>query len=256
MCLLTFAWEMHEQWRLVLVVNRDEFHQRPSRSADFWEDAPCVYAGRDLKAGGSWMGLNLHGCWAGVTNYREPQRPSPAAPSRGRLVTEYLTGGYFGAESYTKHLRHALPLYPAVNMVYGDSSGVWYAGNRADDRPRRLGSGIYGLSNHLLDTPWPKVLAARRFMGQWLKQSSDPAVLMDQMHDQTFAPDFLLPTTGVGVELERFLSPVFVRSPAYGTRSTTLLMLDRDGNAQFMERCYNEQGSMVETRDRFLTLGD
>jgi uncharacterized protein with NRDE domain len=238
MCLILFAWKMHAAFPLVLAANRDEFYERPSAPADFWEDAPEILAGRDLQAGGTWLGITRRGRTAAVTNYRDPATLKRDAPSRGDLVSEYLRGGET-PEIYLQRLSMKAAKYNGFSLLVGDAAGLFYFSNRGDQL--RLAPGIYGLSNRLLDTPWPKVEKGKEVLRTILDESGNPPPekLLDILADRTQPPDELLPKTGVGLEWERVLSPRFIESPVYGTRSSTVLMIGRGGKVTFVERVFN-----------------
>ncbi len=236
MCLILLAHDAHPRYRLVVAANRDEFYERPTAPAAWWDDAPAVLAGRDLRGGGTWMGITRGGRFAAVTNYRDVAPPSPDAPSRGHLVGDFLAGdGAPGA--YLRALEPRAGEYAGFNLLVGDGSGLWYYGNRGGDA-RPLGPGVYGLSNALLDTPWPKVERGRAALREAVSSGEDvdPEALFRILWDAEPAPDLLLPDTGVGIERERMLSSSFIRSPEYGTRASTVLLVGRDGRVRFVER--------------------
>ena len=238
MCLIVVALESHPRYPLVLVANRDEFHSRPTAPAAFWADAPRVLAGRDLQAGGTWLGIARSGRLAAVTNYREPHEPRPGAPSRGDLTAGFLTGDLAPAD-YLHQVARDDDRYGGYNLICGDQAGLWYHSNR---RPgvARVTPGIHGLSNSLLDTPWPKVVRARELLAGLLEQDElDPADLAAALGERQAFPDELLPDTGFGLERERWLSPLFIHAGGYGTRSTTAILLDRDGILSFHEQSFD-----------------
>jgi uncharacterized protein with NRDE domain len=244
MCLIAFAWNAHPALRLVVAANRDEMYDRPAAPADWWADAPDVLAGRDLREGGTWMGITRGGRFAAVTNYRDPglaQRTG--APSRGALIADFLRGG-MDAEAYARELATRAVAYNGFNLLVGDDGGLFYLSNRADG-VRRLEPGVYGLSNALLDTPWPKVERAKAAMADALHRvkGADGAMadgwesgLWEMLGDRVIAADDHLPDTGVGAERERLLSPPFIRSEVYGTRASTVLTVAREGQARLVER--------------------
>jgi uncharacterized protein with NRDE domain len=246
MCLLVLAWRSHPDFRLVLAGNRDEFHDRPAAAADWWADAPGVLAGRDLQAGGTWLGVARDGRWAVVTNYREPlvEEDDPtdaAAASRGALVADYLRGSGTPAE----HAREiALGAYRGFNLLLGDRDSLVYVSNRGRGQ-EALPPGVYGLSNHLLDTPWPKLARTRARFRALLAGKPEPQALLAMLADAAPAADGELPDTGVGTEWERLLSAPFIVSAAYGTRCSTALRLREDGEMEFMERRFDRGGASV-----------
>lgn len=233
MCLILLAWKVHPRYSLVVAANRDEFFARPAASADFWPDAPNVLAGRDLQGGGTWLGVTRAGRFAALTNYRDPQRVRADAPSRGELVARFLRGSD-SPQEFAAWLETAASACNGFNLIYGDTKELHYFSN-CGDYPRRLKAGIYGLSNHLLDTPWPKVAKGKSSLAQALQALPDDAPLMAMLRDDSLAADEELPRTGVSLEWERLLSAAFVRSPAYGTRSSTVLIMDADGLLRFDE---------------------
>jgi uncharacterized protein with NRDE domain len=241
MCLLLFAWEVHPYYRLILAANRDEFYERPSASADFWEDAPDILAGRDLKDRGTWLGITRSGRIAALTNYRDPASVKKEAPSRGGLVSAYLLGKE-KAETYLNRIAAETSLYNGFSLLVGGLSGVFYFSNRG--MQTRLAPGIYGLSNSLLDVSWPKVVLGKKKLGDLLYQKVRPTceAIFRLLSDRSTPSDDQLPETGVGLEWERILSPIFVQSPFYGTRSSTVLLVDRKGKTTFSERVFDERG--------------
>lgn len=240
MCLIAFAWEAHPSLRLVVAANRDEAYARPTLPAGWWADAPDVLAGRDLREGGTWMGVTRAGRFAAVTNVRDPGFAQKAdAPSRGALVADFLRGTA-DAEAYAHALAARAADYNGFNLLVGDRGGLFYLSNRAPG-VRRLEPGVYGLSNHLLDTPWPKVVRARHAMADALAAADASgdgwdSGLWEMLGDRVVAADDDLPDTGVGAAFERLLSPPFIRSDAYGTRASTVLTIARDGEVRLAER--------------------
>ncbi|HYW05191.1 MAG TPA: NRDE family protein [Gammaproteobacteria bacterium] len=247
MCLLFVAWEAHPRYRVVVAANRDEFHQRPTAPAAFWEDHPEVAAGRDLQAGGTWLGVARTGRYAAVTNYREAASPPDAERSRGELVSGALL--YPGPTGdYLRAVERRGREYQGFNLLAGDGDGLWYYSNR-DGHPRRLTPGLYGLSNGLLDTPWPKLAGGRTDFSRLLAGTDriEPESLFALLADETPAPDEALPDTGMSLERERRLSARFVRGPEYGTRSSTVILIDRAGGACLVERRFRPDGSREAT---------
>jgi len=235
MCLIIFAYNHHPDFRLILAANRDEFYDRPAAPLRDWKDHPHVLAGRDLESMGTWMGVSRWGRFAAITNYREPGNQILDAPSRGGLVSDYLTGTLPPAE-YLEDLRRKAGQYNGFNLLVGDTQGLFYFSNR-NKGVRRLEAGVYGLSNRLLDTPWPKVRQGKErlsaLIGQGRKLPREG--LFDFMQSQERPPDHQLPDTGVGIELERILAPIFITSPHYGTRCSTLLTQNRSDHVRITE---------------------
>lgn len=232
MCTLLFAVDAHPRYRLVVAANRDEFYGRPTAAAHWWPDAPQVLAGRDLQAGGTWLGVARDGRWAALTNVRDPRDIRPGAPSRGALVAEFLRGDA-PADAYLRSI--APGRYQGFNLVAGDPDGVWYLSQK-EDAPRRLAPGVYGVSNAQLDTPWPKVERGKAGLRALLGRAEIGAdELLALLADRSPAADEALPDTGVGLELERALSPLFIAMPGYGTRSSTALVVEAGGAVRLRE---------------------
>lgn len=238
MCLITFAWQQHPDWPLILLANRDEFHARPAAPADFWEGVPGLLAGRDLKEGGTWLGVR-GSRFAALTNVREPGR-SQGSRSRGHLVGDFLQGE-LGAAEYAAQLMTGSDDYSGFNLILGDADGLWYVSNRIH-RPESLEPGVYGLSNATLDTPWPKLLRVREGLRGALDQS-DHGNWLSLLEDRFRPEDGQLPDTGVGLEMERLLASPFICSPHYGTRASTLLML-AEQDLHFVEKSWSPEGEL------------
>jgi uncharacterized protein with NRDE domain len=251
MCTLLLAYEVHPRYRLVLAANRDEYYDRPTAPAAFWQEAPHLFAGRDLVHGGTWLGMTTAGRISALTNYREPKAADAAehGPSRGQLVSGFLKE-QAAAEDYLEWLRGKGEPYHGFNLVVGDRDGLYYYSNR-NCGLLRLTPGIYGLSNHLLDTPWPKVARGKQALARVLEGADFSSEdLFGILADRTRAPDEQLPDTGVGLELERLLSSIFIESERYGTRSSSVLLVDRHGRASFTERSF-DGGSSRDTTASF-----
>jgi uncharacterized protein with NRDE domain len=239
MCLILFAYKFHPRYPFIFAANRDEYYNRPSRTATFWEDAPQILAGRDLRCGGTWFGVTRKGKIAALANHREMERVRSHAPSRGFLVRDFLLHDNT-ADKYLEKLKRTGNLYNGFSLVFGDLRRLYHYSNKTA-APCLISEGIHGQSNHLLDTPWPKVERGKEALRWMLSSELDPSVeeLFTLLADKTRAADDLLPDTGVGIENERILSSIFVNGPSYGTRSSTLVMVDRENNLTFIERTYN-----------------
>lgn len=238
MCLIVFAWQVIPGMPLIAVANRDEFYERPAAPAAWWEDHPHVYAGRDLQGGGTWLGITRDGRFAALTNIRAPSEWCPDAPSRGALVAKYLTG-QTSAEEYVGELAAQDDVFNGFNLLVGDNEKVVWFSNRGQNDVRngqRLQPGIYGLSNGLLDAPWPKVVRAKAQFASLLCQGAPEDAYFEMLTDTTRASDCRLPKTGVDLELERMLSPVCIESPTYGTRVSTVVQLYQSSGAVLKER--------------------
>jgi uncharacterized protein with NRDE domain len=243
MCIVLLAWRTCPGVPLVLAANRDEYHERPTRAAGFWDDAPAIYGGRDLQQGGSWLALDKSGRIAAVTNLREPGTERPGARSRGLLVSDYLRGMLAPAE-YLRQV--AAGNYDGFNLLVGDRDGLWFMGSRVAE-PVALGAGVYGISNGELDCPWPKVERGKAALERLLSQhpaDSPQAVdgLFELLAHRDVPADDQLPDTGIGIEWERRLAPLFVQAGAYGTRSSTVLHTNVAGAFDFHERTFDYQG--------------
>jgi uncharacterized protein with NRDE domain len=241
MCLLLLALQQHSKYKLILAANRDEFYDRPTTPLEFWESNPDLLAGRDLKAGGTWLGTTRTGRLAAITNYRDPAHAIEHASSRGKLVLDFLRKKVPATE-YLERIASVEHQYNGFNLVLGSVSELFWHSNRSDGM-KRLTKGIYGLSNHLLDTPWPKLKRAKRGFREVIGAGGKilPEELFRVLSDLTLPPDDDLPDTGVGLEWERILSPVFISSPVYGTRSSSVILVDHENQVQFTERTYRDR---------------
>ncbi|MCL5981419.1 MAG: NRDE family protein [Firmicutes bacterium] len=239
MCLLLVAYDYHPRYRLVLAANRDEISTALLPPAAFWKDCTQVLAGRDLARMGTWLGITRCGRFAALTNYRDASPVIPGARSRGELVSGYLCGTQ-PPRAYLEAIRAAASLYPGFNLLAGSTDSLWYYSN-VSGRMQKIMPGLYGLSNHFLNTPWPKVVRSRERMAACLARDErpEPEALFAFLGDEAHAADDELPDTGVGLEWERILSAPFIRSPGYGTRSSTVLLFDRGGRVSFTERTFS-----------------
>lgn len=252
MCLIVFAWKMHPDFPLVVAANRDELHARPTATARFWDDRPEILAGRDLEGMGTWLGVTRSGKFAAVTNYRDAAPALPEAASRGLLASRYLESGEAPRE-FAANAEADGTAYRGFNFLAGDRADFWWVSNRGG-RARRIEPGVHGLSNHLLDTPWPKVTLAKQRLGQVLAFAPAVEPLLDLLADTTEAAERDLPDTGVGAERERLLSATRIVSAAYGTRSSSALLVGADGKVRFAERSYGSDGAELDTLHYEFTL--
>ena len=248
MCLILFAHRVAPGYALVLAANRDEFFARPTSPAEYWTDAPHVVAGRDLEKNGTWMGVTRDGRWAAVTNFRDGARPEAGSRSRGELVARFLQESS-SAAAYAATLANVGAEYHGFNLVVGDTQGVHYVSNRGAG-PKSLKPGIYGLSNHLLDTPWPKVERGKREMAAVFDSNpEDPtALLLAVLADRRAAADDALPETGVSRDWEKLLSSAFISAPGYGTRASSVLLIGQDGEVSLRERSFGPSAELLEDR--------
>jgi len=248
MCLIIFAYRHHPRYPFILAANRDEFYTRPTSQAHFWDDCPDLLAGRDLKYGGTWMGITRSGRFAAVTNFRDISEFREHPLSRGLMVKDFLMDRT-SPEVFLQAIIPREEKYNGFNLLVGDMKSLVYYSNRSR-KMKVLGPGIYGLSNHLLDTPWPKVLRTRRAMAD-LIDGTDPVdmkSLTGILYDRTRAEDSELPDTGFGLEWEGVLSSPFIITPTYGTRAATVILLDTSGHVRFEEHSFvgpEDAGSTV-----------
>jgi uncharacterized protein with NRDE domain len=242
MCLIVFGWQAHPEYPLVVAANRDEFHDRPTRTASRWSDHPQVIGGIDLQAGGTWLGIADSGRFAAVTNVREPKMV-PGVHSRGALTRNFLISDQ-SAETYAKEIKGND--YAGYNLLLGDGKSLVYCSNRANE-PKVLPPGVYGLSNHLLDSAWPKLIKAREQFSTALRQAPNEAAFFELLSDQAIVDDASLPNTGVPLEWERLLSAVFVQSKNYGTRASTVVMQQNHGQMTLSERSYGAEGNLLQS---------
>ena len=235
MCLILFSYDEHPKYRLILAANRDEFYERPTEPAAYWDEYPGLIAGKDVKAGGTWMGITPALRFAAITNYRDPAAEKKEAPSRGHLVLDYLKEE-MSPESYLHQLKTHAHAYNGYNLLVGDKSGLWYFSNK-ERVVRSVHAGVHGLSNALLNTSWPKVEKGKAALANLAgQQDVDAQQLLALLADPAQAPDETLPNTGVPLDWERRLSSMFIQSPNYGTRASTALLIDYEGNVSFVER--------------------
>lgn len=247
MCLILLAIQSHPDYKMVIAANRDEFYDRPTAPAAFWDDEPGLLAGRDLRAGGTWLGITTKGRIAAITNYRDPSSIKSNAPSRGSLVTDFLSGQQSPVD-YLEGLKRDAHEYNGFNLIVGEKHELLWYSNR-EEGIRDLSTGIYGVSNRLLDTPWPKVTRGKKMFRTLLSKEKEPApeALFFMLADRSVPDDKKLPDTGMGLEWERMLSPIFITSPTYGTRSSTLIFIDHYEGVTFIERTFNSSPGHATT---------
>ncbi|WP_349407437.1 NRDE family protein [Pseudalkalibacillus sp. SCS-8] len=236
MCVLFFAFKVHDDYPLIVAANRDEFYERPTAPLHFWEDDPSILAGRDLKEMGTWMGISKQGRFAALTNFRDPSESTENKRSRGELVSDFLQNGEEPLE-FLKQKQLERHEYRGYNLIVGNSEVLFYYSN-VQNEIRKLQRGIYGLSNHFLDTPWPKVMKGKEDMERCLSGTTviDQECLFNILDNRDPAEQHRLPDTGIGLEWEKKLSPIFIETEKYGTRSSTVLTVKSDRHVNVTER--------------------
>ena len=257
MCLIAFAWKVHADYPLIVAANRDEWHDRPAAPAAWWRDHPNVLAGRDLKAGGTWLGVTRNGRFAALTNFRDPSDRKTDAPSRGQLVSDYLIGT-MSAREYLLDLREHAGKYQGFNLLAGDMNSLHYFSSRIGEIIK-VPPGVHALSNHTLNEPWPKVEKTRAALGAAL-QGKMPwkacqVAIYAMLSDTTPAPDEALPDTGVGLEWERVLSPAMIVGEKYGTRCSTVVGMWANSEIHFSEHSLDASGMVSQTASYDFSLG-
>lgn len=238
MCLIFISVDQHPSYKLLVAGNRDEFYNRPTQPADYWPDNANILGGRDLEAGGTWLGATTTGRIAMLTNYRDPKNIDPAAPTRGRLVADYLEGSQ-AADAYLHQINASGIRYNGFNLLAGSADRLYYYSNYHRDIELLL-PGFYGISNKLLETPWPKVVKGKQKIGPAFSRSSlDVNEIFGLLYDDVTAPIEQLPDTGLPRDRERALSSMFIKAGNYGSRCSTVIAVDRDDNWLFAERTYD-----------------
>lgn len=239
MCIVNFHFQDHPMYKLIVVANRDEYYERPTKSAHFWEDEPNILAGRDLQQKGTWLGISKEGRFAAITNYRDPSMPETGRYSRGEIIRKYLTRD-IEPESFMNKLSKSRTNYGGYNIIFGDQNRLFHYNNILDES-KIIDVGTHSVSNHSLNTPWPKVLKGKNNLQEYV-QSHQEKVHIDDLFqivaDRSMAKDAELPHTGVGIEMERLLSPLFIKMENYGTMSSTILLIDKEDQVTFVERTF------------------
>ena len=248
MCLIAFAWKAHAEFPLIVAANRDEWRDRAAAPAHWWPDRQAILAGRDLKAGGTWLGVTRAGRFAAITNFRDPTERDSSKPSRGAMVIDFLESAV-SPRDFLAALAPGAQRYNAFNLLLGDGRSLCYFGSR-EGEILDVPPGVHALSNHLLDEPWPKVTRAKAgvedlLTGGWRDGGLQP--FFDVVSDTTGVADEALPDTGVGIEFERVLAPILIRGERYGTRCSTVVAFDQSGHAQFEERTRGPDGAVTGT---------
>lgn len=237
MCLLVFSINDHPNYNFIFAGNRDEFYGRPTRGAQFWEDHPHLLAGKDLKKGGAWLGITEKGKFSVITNFRDPALVKKDPPSRGKLVLDYLVSG-IEPGIFLQEIDRKAEHYDGFNLLAGTTGKIMYYSNKQQEITE-VPPGIHGLSNHLLNTPWPKVVKAKRRLGEIIDSDHpDTDALFEMLTDPDPAPDRQLPDTGIPPEWEKAVSSIFIDTEKYGTRCSTVILVDKQGSVSFLERRY------------------
>ena len=246
MCLILFAYHYHPEYPLIVAANRDEFYSRPTQAAHWWPETPQILAGKDLEAGGTWMGVNLKGRFAAITNIREPQVKTAASNSRGLIPQRFLSGTD-SLDRFSAKLAVTRSKYNGYNLLFGDHEQIYYFSNRG--KMQNLQPGLYGLSNAQLDTAWPKITLGKRHLQEKMKQNKlTTDELMPVLSSDKIAADEQLPDTGVNLEWERLLSSIRIRGNDYGTRSSTILLIDKQRQVRYHEK---QLGAKKETETKY-----
>lgn len=238
MCLINLSFQQHPKYKLIIAANRDEFYARPAKEAHYWQDHPEIFAGRDLRGNGTWLGMTTTGKFAALTNYRHPDYMYGDKKTRGKIISHFLMGST-STKQYVDHLQHTAEQFNGYNLLFGDMDHLYYF-NNIENRYEQLSQGFYSLSNAFLNTPWPKVRRATKNLQQYISEHNrlQPDRLFSILHDKTIARDEDLPNTGVGLSLERQLSPLFIRTEDYGTRCSTVILVTYENEIEIYERTY------------------
>lgn len=256
MCIVNFHFQNHSKYKLIVVANRDEFYERPTEPAHYWEDEPNILAGRDLDQMGTWLGISKEGKFAAITNYRDPRLPETGRYSRGEIIRNFLTNN-IEPDSFVKELKKDRENYGGYNVILGDPSALYHYNNVLDES-KDINAGTHSLSNHSLDTPWPKVLKGKTRLNEYVQTNQEIVnidTLFNLVADRSMAEDEELPHTGVGLQMERLLSPIFVKIPNYGTRSSTVVLVDKQNHVTFVERTFQEGQFQFDKKYEFKING-
>jgi uncharacterized protein with NRDE domain len=256
MCLILLAIERHPHFPLVIAANRDEFFNRPAQPAHFWAGDHRVLAGKDIEAGGTWLGITPGGRFAALTNYRDPANMGKSQQSRGLLPLNYLRSSLSPLE-YISKIAVDDAVYNGYNLLMSDDLSRFYHYSNISGESALLIPGIHGLSNHLLNTPWPKVESGRAMLENLVaRETIHNEDLFEMLYHKQQAPDEELPDTGIEIELERVLSPMFIRTSGYGTRCSTVITMDRTGRIAFEERTFDADDRILEIKNFSFRIGD
>lgn len=250
MCLIVFGYKAHSSYDLIFAANRDENHSRPTRAAKYWDNYTHLLAGKDLKAGGTWLGINKLGAMAAITNYRDPAIQKENSPSRGHLVLDFLKNSG-SPENYLKNVDRKANAYNGFSLVLGNMRKLMFYSNQQQTK-KVIEPGIHGLSNHLLDTPWPKVERAKEGLRQVMEEPEiSEDALFSLLADEEKPSEEQLPDTGIPHHLEKKVSPIFIKSEDYGTRSSTVLLIHKNGEVTFTEKRFKAGTKEVEESNSY-----
>lgn len=240
MCTMVFAYKTHPEYDFIYIGNRDEFKNRPSIGAHFWETDPRVIAGMDLEKGGTWAGMTIEGKMAFLTNFREPHLKKDGLYSRGFLTRDFLLGD-MSPTAYLKSIKTNHNAYDPFNLVLGSLDALWFYSNM-NNRTSKIVPGIHGLSNAFLNTPWYKVVKAKERLSELIYKDFIIEELFSILDDREIPPDSLLPDTGVPKDLERTLSTIHIDTPTYGTLFKTAILIRKDGLVTYYEKKLESTG--------------
>ncbi|CCK81665.1 NRDE family protein [Desulfobacula toluolica] len=253
MCLILFGYKVSNKYPLIFAANRDEFYQRPTAPMHLWKNTPAILAGKDLEQGGTWFGVHKNGTFAALTNYRDPSSIRPDAPSRGEIIVDFLKSKK-PPETHFNHLKEKQNPYNGFNLLFGSKDDIFWFSN-LKNTIEKIAPGIHGLSNRFLDTPWPKVESGKKALQDIICGTITFESLFSILTDQSIPDDDQLPQTGVGLEWERMLSSLFIHSDTYGTRSSTVMLMDQNGTIEITERTYDPQDTLTYNDRRFVWEG-
>ncbi len=255
MCLILFALNQHPQYKLIMAANRDEFFKRPTLDANFWIEKHSILGGRDIQSGGTWLGINKNGRFIAITNFRDPNNEKNNARSRGELSNEFLSQN-LDVSTFLSDVSKNKHHYNGFNLLLSDDCfDSMYHYSNISDQSSKIIDGIHGLSNHLLDTPWPKIQSGKNYLSSIIKSESiDMYEIIEILKSNKKAPDNLLPETGISYDLEKKLSPVFISMKGYGTRCSTVVLVNTNNELSFLEVSYDEQKRVIREQKYELQL--
>lgn len=250
MCLILFALNDNPKYKLILAANRDEFFNRPTLTADYWEENDSILGGRDVKSKGTWLGINKSGRFIAITNYRDPENERKDTLSRGELSNEFLNTE-IDISSFVTKISKDKNKYNGYNLLLSDDSFEnFHHYSNVSDQLSKIKNGIHGLSNHLLNTPWPKVLKAKNSLKNTVKSKNvDIQEMIEILKNADVAPENSLPQTGISFDLEKKLSPVFISMKGYGTRCSTAILVSNNNDVTFKEVSYNEKMKIISEKE-------